>query len=105
MNEYQKRLIQAPTIRGFNCVFCGRPRQAYHHIVPRSQGGGNGPVIPVCGCGNESGCHGLLHSHRLHLAYDPRFGLSFKYTPEPTRYEDALGMAGWMPLHSGRRRG
>lgn len=72
MNEYQERMMQLDSIEcevgGTTlCAFCGRPAQARHHIVPRSQGGTDGPTVPVCGRGNESGCHRLLHDHELFI--------------------------------------
>ena len=96
MNNYQKALMSAPSIHAQICPFCGRPSTNRHHIIPRSQGGHNGPTIDVCGMGNASGCHGKLHAHKLHLRFDG--GWLFLETNEPTKYERALQMDGWKPL-------
>ena len=88
--------MDKPTLRRPFCVFCGRPKNSEHHVIPRSQGGTDGPTLSVCGMGNESGCHGLLHSHRLHVAWDGEW--VFLYTEEPTKYDKALTMDGWRPI-------
>lgn len=46
------------------CVHCGLAAQSLHHILPRSQGGGDVEVnlAPLCGTGT-TGCHGLLEGH------------------------------------------
>ncbi len=85
-----------PSIDGGFCPFCGRPATNRHHIVPRSQGGADGPTVAVCGMGGLSGCHGLLHSHMLHLRW--RDGWEALRTDEPTKYERALAMDGWRRL-------
>ena len=46
------------------CFCCGRPIEHYHHIVPRSQGGSDGPENKVGLC--ES-CHGKVHTGELAL--------------------------------------
>ena len=94
MNEYDKALMQGPSIDTVCCPFCGRLASNAHHIVPRSHGGNDGPTVRVCGMGNASGCHGLLHSHKLHLRWT---GMEWQYiyTPEPMKYEKALQEEGW----------
>ena len=49
--------------------------------------------------GNASGCHGKLHSHKLHLRYTD--GWEYLETDEPTKYQTALNMEGWKPLWTG----
>ena len=93
MNELQKALFDAPSIATSLCPFCGKRATNRHHIIPRSQGGHNGPTVDVCGMGNASGCHGKLHNHTLHLRY--KGGWEFLETDEPTKYQDALAMDGW----------
>lgn len=99
MNEHQKRLMAGPSVEGDLCAFCGKPATNRHHVVPRSQGGADGPTVPVCGFGNAGGCHGLLHSHRLHLRFDEQ---SWQWmalrTDEPVKHEKAMAMDGWEPL-------
>lgn len=96
MNEYEKALMDKPSIETPYCALCGRHVQSRHHIVPRSHGGEKGPTITVCGYGNEHGCHGLLHSHMLHLRWDGEW--EYLLTLEPTKYDEALQMSGWRPL-------
>lgn len=100
MNRLHEFLMDKPSLKSDRCEFCGRPKGSDHHIVPRSQGGTNGPTISVCGYGNESGCHGLLHSHRLHLWWDTESDQwIYLYTIEPTKMQNAIEMVGWQPLH------
>lgn len=99
MNEHQKRLMKGVSIEGETCVFCGMKATNAHHVVPRSQGGSSGPTIPVCGMGNASGCHGLLHSHMLHLRWDEEtWQWLYLRTEKPMKYENALEEDGWKPL-------
>lgn len=98
MNEYDRWLMDKPSVETRMCCICGaKPSQERHHVVPRSHGGSEGPTVTVCGWGNSSGCHGLLHGHRVHLRYD--CGWEVLVTDEPTKYEKALGMEGWRPIH------
>lgn len=99
VNEHQKALMGKPSIEGDFCPFCGRRATNAHHVVPRSQGGADGPTVRVCGMGNASGCHGLLHSHRLHMRWDEEsWQWLYLRTEEPTKYDRALEMDGWKPL-------
>ena len=98
MNEYQKDLMNAPSVKSPFCVICGRPKQSEHHVVPRSAGGAKGPTISVCGFGNESGCHGKLHNHTLHVSYSTILGWERLFTDEPMKYEEAIQMYGWEPI-------
>ena len=96
MNLYEQDLMGRPSIKREYCVFCGRPATEQHHVVFRSQGGGKGPTVSVCGWGNTSGCHGLLHARKLHLRW--REGWEYLRTAEPTKYDEALRMSGWRKL-------
>lgn len=93
MNELQRAMMDAPSIDTPYCPFCGRSAQNRHHIIPRSQGGHDGPTVTVCGIGNASGCHGKLHGHTLHLRFTDRW--EYLETEQPTKYQDALSMEGW----------
>lgn len=97
MNELQKPLFYAPSIESECCPFCGKPATNRHHIVPRSQGGTKGATVTVCGMGNASGCHGLLHAHKLHLKHENGQWFYLR-TAEPMKYEKALNMEGWKRL-------
>lgn len=89
-------LMGKPSIETEGCAFCKRYPVERHHIVPRSHGGKNGPTVTVCGFGNTSGCHGKLHSHRLHLRWNE--GWEYLETKEPTKEMEALDMDGWTRL-------
>lgn len=97
MNGLQGPMMAAPSIEAPWCPFCGRPWTERHHIVPRSQGGADGPTVTVCGHGNADGCHGELHAHRLHLKWDGGRWLWLR-TDSAVKYEAALAMGGWAPL-------
>lgn len=99
-------LMDGPTVKAPFCVVCGAARPLnQHHVVPRSRGelyrDGKKlekPTLTLCGHGNASGCHGEAHAYRLHFRVnDGRW--EFLRTDVPTRYEDALGMGGWAPIH------
>lgn len=95
MNNLQRELMDKPSIFRDRCPFCGNLTQNNHHIVPRSQGGHNGPTVSVCGMGNTGGCHGKLHQHRIHLRWNN--GWEWLET-EPMKYDKALEMDGWRKL-------
>lgn len=81
------------------CVFCGRPATNRHHVVYRSHGGLGGPTVAVCGMGNASGCHGLLHARVLHLRYDWRTDRwEYLRTEGPVCEGAAQEMDGWRAL-------
>ncbi len=99
MNEYYRAMMGLPDVnkRGDVCPFCGRTSTNAHHVVPRSQGGEKGPLVHVCGNGNESGCHGELHHHRLHLkAKDGCWW--YLATDNPVKLDRAMAMEGWVKL-------
>ena len=96
MNSYLEAMMALPSIESAVCPFCGRPASNRHHIVPRSQGGKDGPTVTVCGFGNAAGCHGLLHAHRLHLRPSGDGWWEWLLTAEPVKYDKALAMPGWM---------
>lgn len=102
MNEYQRAMMALPSVEGLCCPFCGRVATNRHHIVPRSQGGGDGPTVAVCGWGNASGCHGRLHGHRLHMRPDGEGWWEWLETPFATKYDKALGLPGWRPVRKER---
>lgn len=96
MNDLQRALIDKPDIETPWCPFCGRPWQSRHHIVERSQGGGNGPTVTVCGIDNSTGCHGRFHHRTLHLKWCD--GWMYLATTEPTKYHEALEKDNWRKL-------
>ena len=96
MNAYMERLMGCPDVETEwdGCAVCGRPARERHHIVPRSQGGTDGPTVRLCGWGNTGGCHGDAHAHKLHFRFaDGRW--QYLLTDEPTKYEKALEFGGW----------
>lgn len=101
MNEYQKRLMDKPSINTELCPFCGKPAQSRHHIVPRSQGGAKGPTVRVCGLDNVTGCHGRFHHHTLHLKWSDKLACwMFCHTKKPTKFDDAVVTGKWIPLRN-----
>lgn len=85
------------------CRVCGHTGDTeLHHIVPRSRGGHDGPVVELCGFGNNLRdadgrllCHGLAHAHRLHFKVECG-ELWFLLTPTPEK--DVSGYDGWCRL-------
>ena len=100
------------------CCVCGKPATNMHHVVRRGAGklvvSGREvakPTVRLCGDGNANGCHGLAHANRLHFRWaeavctDKSSGYvtagghwEYLLLDEPTKYQAALGMDGWMPL-------
>lgn len=101
LNEFDAYLMECPSVEGREdgmCAICkSRPATNRHHIVPRSHGGEGGPTIPVCGMGNTSGCHGMLHDGRLHLWYSGGFW-AYRYDALGSKIEAALETRGWREL-------
>ena len=98
MNLYDQALMDRPSVETDVCCICGiRLATERHHVIPRSRQGHAGPTVTVCGWGNTSGCHGLLHSHKAHLRYTDRWEVLL--TEEPVKYEKAIEMEGWRPLY------
>jgi len=89
--------MSCPSLRPGFCVVCGRPYPTGHHVVRRSRGGHDGPVLDLCGHGT-AGCHGAAEQLRLHFRHSGRW--EYLRTARPTRYIDALELAGWRPCAS-----
>jgi hypothetical protein len=70
------------------CICCGDHPVQGHHIVRRSQGGTNGPVIDLC-----IKHHNAVHAYRLHFHFED--GWKYLETSVPTKYETTLDMSGW----------
>ena len=109
MRAYDEPLLDKPSIipEDGTCAICGRMAENRHHIIPKGMGGRSKaiekriPLIAVCGFGNNSGCHGKLHSGLLHLRWED--GWQVKETPEPTKRINALmDPEGWKPLRGWR---
>lgn len=49
-------------MKGAPCRLCGKPYQNLHHLIGRAQLGPDEEwnLVPLCGQGNASGCHGLV---------------------------------------------
>ena len=47
--------------KGRTCIYCGKPAEEFHHIVPRHMGGDNrlSNIVPLC-----RECHSKAHSKR-----------------------------------------
>lgn len=94
MNRFLAELMDKPSYRPRHCAICGVPRpRTNHHIVPRSQGGTDGPTISLCGHGT-AGCHGKAEENRLHFRWREGWWWYLE-TTEPTKYERALERDGW----------
>lgn len=100
MNEYQRKLMDKPSVDGECCAICGRYPAERHHIVFRSQGGTDGPTIPLCGFGNNLKdaegkyyCHGRAHHGMLHFKFEDG-GWWYALT-NPMKYEAALKHGEW----------
>lgn len=98
MNEYLRKLMEFPSIESEFCCVCGSFATNDHHVVFRSQGGSNGPTVPLCG-GGCTGHHGMAHKKMLHFRYEG--GWQFLITDAPTKYEKALEMSGWKEVYFG----
>jgi 5-methylcytosine-specific restriction endonuclease McrA len=97
VNAYLAALMDKPSLTSGYCALCGETYHTEaHHVVPRSQGGTNGPRIELCGFGNAAGCHGEAHARRLHFRF--RDGWEYLRTEVPTKYQAALEMPGWRPV-------
>ncbi len=95
MNAYLAVLMDKPSVLGVHpaaCAVCGISGTTEHHIVPRSQGGADGPTVRLCGHGT-SGCHGAAEDKRLHFRF--REGWEYLRTVAPVKYERALELHGW----------
>lgn len=105
VRECDRETMRAPSVEGDCCAVCGRYPAERHHVVFRSQGGGDGPTIPLCGHGNTSGCHGKAHGRLLHFRWvadvtdDDGLGhWEYLEADAPIRPSDALRSDGWMEL-------
>lgn len=102
MNEYQRFLMDKPSPYDPHCcAVCGSDATNLHHIVLRSQGGSNGPVVRLCGSGT-TGCHGLAHERRLHFRVvhetDSYIHWEYLMTDRPMKFEYAIESEGWVPF-------
>lgn len=88
-------LMDAPSLTPGWCVLCGKQPVTGHHVVPRAQGGHDGPVLDLCGHGTI-GDHGAAEDRRLHFRY--RAGWQYLRTDVPTKYTTASLMDGWRSL-------
>lgn len=99
MNRYDERDMAGKEVISDRCIFCGRPSTEQHHVVYKSHGGTKGPTIPVCGWGNASGCHGMLHHGLLHVRWNEKLerweACQFK---KPTKKDVAEARGDWVPL-------
>lgn len=77
--------LDAPSVLSYLCIFCGATATNNHHHPPRGRFHKHDehrvPRLSVCGMGNASGCHGLLHHNGGTLT--PR-------VPTDSRYCDAI---------------
>jgi hypothetical protein len=105
LDNYDRMLLRRPDMTGPTCVFCGKPAENNHHLIPRSRlikaAQWLSPIISVCGLGNASGCHGDLHSGRKHVRYFDRFeveGWEYLTSDVPISRDEAHARDGWKRL-------
>lgn len=72
MTRYSSHNMRGESWLPGYCSICGRPYPERHHVVARSLGGHDGPLIHLCGCGNALYDadrtllhHGAAEMHRL----------------------------------------
>ena len=95
MNNYQRDMMDKPSMRPGWCVLCGKTPVSGHHVIPRSQGGVGGPVLDLCGSGTTLH-HGAAEGRRLHFRYSG--GWQVLRTDTATKYDEALRSDKWEPL-------
>lgn len=116
MSRYNRHNMAGPSHKPGWCAICGRPHPEGHHVVPRSLGGADGPVIHLCGFGNNLRDadgrllhHGAVESHRLWFWFNdgrdsdiapalPRHSRGrwcYLLADEPIGEMDALTRNGW----------
>ena len=113
---FYERLLDKPSIVDTDfCAICGRPAIDKHHVIKKGMGGYSKetekriPQMRLCGFGNASGCHGLMHKGRLHVYWDESMGV-FWVSPEPMKDFDAwynhwdefLPIPGWIEQQTGK---
>ncbi len=105
------------------CVVCGRPHPERHHVVPRSLGGRDGPLIHLCGCGNALYDadlnllhHGAVETHRMWFWWCDGTDMdmapdaagkaiagwrlwAYLLLDEPVNEMEALGTLGWKLIY------
>lgn len=119
MSRYNAHNMRGPSLTPGWCAVCGRPHPEAHHIVPRSLGGADGPVIHLCGRGNalfdalgNELHHGLVENHRLWLWFNDgedadiapalpqhsRGCWCYLLSARPINEMDALARLGWRAI-------
>lgn len=115
---FYERLLDKPSIVDTDfCAICGSPAIDKHHVIKKGMGGYSKetekriPQMRLCGFGNASGCHGLMHKGRLHVYWDESMGgWVFWVSPEPMKDFDAwynhwdefLPIPGWIEQQTGK---
>lgn len=106
-NYWRTMVLNAPDVKGDVCAFCGAMATNRHHIAPKGMGGRKdaGPTVPVCGMGNTSGCHRLLHEGKLHMRYVGGANPHWEYVrfKKGTKLDEVIAreeLLDWRPLRS-----
>lgn len=117
LNGFTAKLLDKPSVTDTPfCAICGRPAHDAHHVIEKGMGGVTRrtekriPKMRLCGNGNVSGCHGLLHQMKLHVYWDDSMGgWVFWRSYEPMGHFDAwqqhhdeyLPVPGWVEQKEG----
>lgn len=117
VSAFLRPLLDKPSVVGSgHCAICGRPSHDAHHVIQKGMGGVGRetekhiPTMELCGFGNNSGCHGLMHKGILHVYWeDGMGGWVFWRSPEPMKDFDAwydhseefIPVPGWIEQRDG----
>lgn len=122
-NEFTSVLLGKPSVDTGRCAICGKPGGEMHHVVQKGMGGVSAeieaqiPKMRLCGWGNTSGHHGMLHGKYLHVYWHAEAGWVYYISSFPMddmecwmlNSDRYMPVPGWIeqqvaPVIYGRRR-
>jgi hypothetical protein len=94
VNLYYAELMEGPSLLTEPyCASCGiSGHTERHHVVPRSQGGHDGPLLTLC-----RECHGSAHARTLHFRWCDGEWQQME-SGGAVKQEIALSMQGWRSM-------